>query len=416
MANRFTKEQYSPALFDVARDIIGTLPVKLVEKWLATGQDHADALRLLEPYKVKGHSVSSDSAGLTKLTRQKSLLEILAIINQPKEIVHGIGTAMGGQAVGIWAADNTQMFYPSSVDPVALLAALLTIQDMVKKNCHLSIGLGAHFGEFYSISGGLYGPEADAIEEVAENETEGGEVVISQAIAELLPPSHSFTLVKRSDKPTAIGDLFRVVDGPRLPGVTPSNTKYPIPYSDRFYSDLVAFENRLTDTAFGRELAEKYTQNKVIVLIEREGQDAETPEIALFNNLARSAMMKDVGMQLLSTSNGKEVKVVGPLGIYAFDDAAAALRFAQRFRENLARAGISCRIGIDSGPVLVFDLAVGGSDIAGNPVNIASKMAQDKGKPGKLYLSSTMQDYVDVSGFAEITYTVSGVAVTAYEG
>ena len=67
----------------------------------------------------------------------------------------------------------------------------------------------------------------------------------------------------------------------------------------------------------------------------------------------------------------------GPLAIYAFDDPAAALAFAQAFRAELARNGIICRIGVESGPVLVFDLPLGGSDIAGNPVNIASKMAQD---------------------------------------
>jgi len=49
-------------------------------------------------------------------------------------------------------------------------------------------------------------------------------------------------------------------------------------------------------------------------------------------------------------------------------------------------------------------------------VNIASKMAQDKGQFGKLYLSSTMKELVDVSQFIEMTYTVSGVEITIYEG
>jgi len=60
-------------------------------------------------------------------------------------------------------------------------------------------------------------------------------------------------------------------------------------------------------------------------------------------------------------------------------------------------------------------LAVGGRDIAGNAVNVASKMAQDKGQFGKLYLSSTMKTLVDVSQFTEITHTVSGVEITIYE-
>ncbi|MFY0577776.1 hypothetical protein ACN28S_28765 [Cystobacter fuscus] len=123
------------------------------------------------------------------------------------------------------------------------------------------------------------------------------------------------------------------------------------------------------------------------MLIERQAQQAETPELALFDNLSLSARMKDTGLRHLASHQGEEVKVVGPLGIYVFDAIPAALDFAQLFRRELAREAISCRIGIDVGPVLLFELPSGGRDIAGMPVNIASKLAQDLGRPGGLYLS-----------------------------
>lgn len=416
MATKIAKAQYSAALFDVAQDIIGALPIKLIEQWLSSEQSQKDALRILEPYRVKGFSVSSDSVGLTKLTKQKGLMEILAIIDQPKEIVHGYGTAIGGQGVGIWAADNTQMFYPAHISAETLLSALLTIQDEVAKRCQIKIGLGAHYGEFYSISGGLYGPEADAIEEIAENDTEGGEIAVTQAIVDLLPPGHAFSIAQRSGEPTALGHTFRVLDGPRLSGVKPRAARYPIPYSEAFYADLVAYEARSTDAALGKQLADKYTQHKVVVLIERESQEAETHEVSMFNNLSLSAMMKDVGLLHLPKTSGVEIKVAGPLGIYTFDDAADAFGFAQAFRQELGRTDIACRIGIDVGPVLVFDLPSGGKDIAGMPVNMASKMAQDKGKLGKLYLSEAVKGLVEVSGFVELKYAVSGVEMTVYEG
>ena len=88
MAEKLTKKLYSPSLFDTAQDIVGALPLKLVADWLGSEQTQDDALRLLESLKVRGYSVSSDSAGLTRLTQQKGLLEILAIINQPKTIVY----------------------------------------------------------------------------------------------------------------------------------------------------------------------------------------------------------------------------------------------------------------------------------------------------------------------------------------
>ncbi|AFZ24408.1 family 3 adenylate cyclase [Cylindrospermum stagnale PCC 7417] len=416
MTNKLRKDQYSPSLFDITQDIVGTLPLKLIAKWMESEQTQEVAQQLLEPYKVKGYSVSSDSVGLTKLTKQKGLLEILAIINQPKEILYGFGIALGGYGVGIWAADNTQMFYPASVNPETLLSALLTIQREISKNCQIQIGIGAHYGDFYYINGGLYGLEADTIEEITENETEGGEIAISQGFYQRLPSNHNFTIVQKDEVETIIGNIFRVLDGPILADVPPGNKQYPIPYSQIFYADLIAYQNRQNDPIFRQELADKYLQNKVVVLIERENKDTAAPDVFMFTNLAFSAKMKDIGLRLLAESNGEEIKVIGSLGIYIFDEAIAAFNFAQAFRYELAVLDITTRIGIDTGQVLISDLAVGGKDIAGMPVNIASKMAQDQGEFGKLYVNSTIKELLDLREFTEITYTVSGVEITAYQG
>lgn len=384
MAEKLTRKLYSPGLFDTAQDIIGALPLKLVAEWLGSEQTRDDALRLLDSYKIRGYSVSSDSAGLTKLTQQLGMLEILTIIDQPKKIVHGFGRAIGGEGVGIWAADNTQMFYPDSVDAATLVSALLTMQDEIGRNCRIKIGLGAHYGEFYSIGGGLYGFEADTIEEIAENETAGGEIVISQAIFDRLPPDHGFSVEKRGDLNTEIGAIYRVLDGRRLSGVLPSREQYPVPYSGTFYDDLAAYATRMNDQEFAQRLEEKYLQHKIVVLIDRENEEGQIHEVSMFNHLSFSALMKDIGLQLLPVGAAAEIKVVGTLGIYVFDDAPAALAFARSFRLEFAKHDIACRIGIDAGAVLLFDLPAGGKDIAGSPVNMASKMAQDKGVANRL--------------------------------
>lgn len=416
MANITGKDYFAAGLFDVTQDITGGLPLQVIGQWVDSGQSYEDALQLLEPYKVTGYSVSSDTAGLTKLTKQYGLLEILAIINQPKELVYGFGTAIGGQGIGVWAADNTQMLYPPSVSADTLLSALLTTQDEISRNCQVKIGLGGHYGQFYSLSGGLYGIEADAIEELSENETEGGEIVISKSIYDRLQPGHAFTLVNRDGHSSALGNVYRLVDGPRLADLQLEDLSYPIPYSKDFYADLVAYQSRLSDTALGHQLTEKYLQNKVVVLIERENLRLGNHEVSMFNNLSLSALLKDVGMRLLNEIQGMEIKVTGPIGIYVFDEASSAVMFAQAFREQMVREEVACRIGIDAGSVLVFDLVQGGKDIAGMPVNVASKMAQDRGQMGKIYLSSAMKELLDVSSFAEIRYTVSGVDMVVYEG
>ena len=419
MTEKLSKKLYSTKLFDVKQDIIGALPLRLVEQWLSSEQTHADALKLLDSHKVQGYSVSSDSVGLTRLCKQRGLLEILAIINQPKKILYGYGSAIGGESIGIWAADNTQMFYPDSISATTLVSAMLTIQDEIAQSCQIKIGIGAHYGIFYSISGGLYGLEADAIEEIAENHTEGGEILISQSICDRLPRNHNFTIQKRDDLTnltTEIGNIYRVLDGSRLSRIQPLNQRYPIPYSEAFYADLVEYETRLIDQNFAHLLIDKYIQKKVVVLIESKNQAVENHEVSMFNQLSFSALMKDVGLRLLDQKAAAEIKVISSLGIYVFDEADTAVSFAQTFRQELTKQDITCRIGIDAGEVLISDLSVGSKDIAGMPVNVASKMAQDKGEFGKIYLSAAMRDLVNVSDFNEIKYNISGVEITSYEG
>ncbi|MGM3307063.1 family 3 adenylate cyclase [Anabaena sp. WFMT] len=414
MNTQLNTEKHSPALFDITQDIIGCLPLKLIKQWVESEKTPEIALQLLEAYKIKAYSVSSDSAGLTKLIKKQGLVKILAMINQSKEIIYSFGSAIGGQGIGIWTADNTQMLYPTSVSAERLLSGMLTIQRELSKNSQIKIGMGAHYGDFYYINGGLYGLEADVIEDITENETEGGEIVISQSLYELLPSHHNFTIVQRSQSKTHIGHIFRVLDGPTLSDLLPGDKKYPIPYTDAFYTDLVAYQNKLTDTEFCQQLSDKYLQKKVVVLIERETKQFEVHETALFINLSISAKLKEIGTRLLAQNNGEEINIVGSEGLYTFDEAEKALNFATAFRQELSVEGFSCRIGIDSGLVGIFDLPIGSKQIAGMPVNMASKMARDKGEFGKLYLSSNLKGLVDFSQCQEIKYIVSGVEVTAY--
>jgi hypothetical protein len=240
-----------------------------------------------------------------------------------------------------------------------------------------------------------------------------------------LPLHHDFTLERRDDLPqdliAEIGNIYRVLDGARLKDIEPIDQRYPIPYSEDFYANLLAYETRLEDRDFAHYLTDKYMQQKVVVLIESKSEVADIHEITMFNQLAFSALMKDIGLRLIAPEVEAEIKVVSSLGIYAFDEAIAALNFAQTFRQELDKQDLTCRIGIDRGEVLIFNLAIGTKDIAGMPVNVASKMAQDRGGFGKLYLSSSLKDSllkdsVDVSKFREIKYQVSGVEITAYEG
>lgn len=151
------------------------------------------------------------------------------------------------------------------------------------------------------------------------------------------------------------------------------------------------------------------------LLIEREEPDV--PEVAVLNDLALSLAMKTIGARLLEGTGGAENKTAGPLGIYTFADCREALAFARGFRRTLREPGIASRIGIGHGEVLVFRLEQGGHDIAGTPVNLASKMAQDKGEFGSIYLTPAAADRagLDPRG-PRLAIAVSGVSVDAYVG
>ena len=55
MVAKFARSQYSPGLFDVAQDIVGGLPIRLVARWLESEQSREDAARLLAPTRVIGY-------------------------------------------------------------------------------------------------------------------------------------------------------------------------------------------------------------------------------------------------------------------------------------------------------------------------------------------------------------------------
>ena len=61
---------------------------------------------------------------MSKLSREKDLLEVLKIVSDPKEIVYGMGRHVGGEGVARWVADNTQMFFPENIEVDKIVNAI----------------------------------------------------------------------------------------------------------------------------------------------------------------------------------------------------------------------------------------------------------------------------------------------------
>jgi len=407
------KRDFYPALFDLSQDIAGDIPVSLLQAWIESPKTAKAAVKILEPTKVTGVSVSSDSAGLSTLSREKGLIEVLAYISQPKEVVFGLGKAIGGEGIGIWAADNTQMFYPDTISVDTILSMLVETQKRIA-SYPVHIGIGAHYGTFYRIGGGLYGVEADFIEKIAEEDTKGGEIVVSEHLIEQLQHSTLFQFTEREDGHNAFSKLFRVENGPGNPDLEIRDDHYPIPYSEDFFEDI----RQILPQSQRRQLAlleAKYIVQKVVVLIERERLEEESLEVEILNNLSFDTLMHKTAQELLALYQGEDIKTVSSLGIYVFDEASSALAFAEHFQQKLLQDdGVRSKVGIDMGPVIIFDLENGRKDIAGSPVNIASKMAQDKGEFGHLYISAAVAQKTKPEKCTPFTIEVSNITLHGF--
>jgi hypothetical protein len=404
---KFAPGRFPPGFFDLPADAGEGLPLEVIAQWTASPQDRDAAAGILAPHTLRGLVVSSDAAGLTRLSRERPLVEILALINRPKELIHAYGRAIGGRAIGTWAADNTQMFYGESVAPAAALGMLLALQQRLAEEGTIGIGLAAHRGTFYELMDGVYGPDADRVETVAEEHTEGGELVVTAEVAAALPPGHGFTLVRRADLAAAFGEVLRVTGGPRLEPLAATDIRYPTPFPDAFREQLhAAGEER-------RAVPEPEYEDCTVVLVERERDVPDEPEVALLNDLALAAAMRRIATALLAELGGSEIKTAGLIGIYTFDDPGTGVAFARRFRDAFASEGVETRIGIDAGEVLVFDLGRGRTDIAGSPVNVASKLAQDVGEFGRIYLSEEATRRARLERRSRtVSFEVSGVKLT----
>src|SRR5437016_2802156 len=133
------KRFIAPALADLRQDIAGTISLDLIREWTDSTQDDAAQSRILAPYLREGTLVSTDACGLSKLCRERSLLEVLRLVSRPKEIIHSHGTAAGGEAVGIWAADNSEMFYHRGIPIKNVMKHLIAAQREIA-------GLEVHIG------------------------------------------------------------------------------------------------------------------------------------------------------------------------------------------------------------------------------------------------------------------------------
>jgi class 3 adenylate cyclase len=379
---RLSPARFPPGFFDLPSDAGQSLPLELIASWIRSPQTPEAARLLLEPCTLQGIVVTSDTSGLTRLSQERSLIELLAMISRPKELIHAFGRAIGGTAVGVWAADNTAMFYPASVPADQVTSMLLALTDRIREECEVGIGMAVHHGTFYEMGSGLHGADADLVESLAEDHARAGEILITADLRRLLGENDSFEIEYLPDIPLS-RETYRVVDGLRLENIEPSEFRYPLPFTDEFFEGLSAFQRTRRTSVVPRPAY----RDGFVVVVEREREDRQSAEVATLNDLALAAAIARAGRLVLEEFEGIDVKSAGGAGIYYFEHPRRAYDFARHLREFFQGQQVQLSIGIDMGRVLLFELGTGRYEVAGSPVNVASKLAQDAGKLGAITLT-----------------------------
>ena len=388
-------KRFNPSLSDIRQDIAGDLPLDLILLWNQQEKSEALHAEMLSPYKFEGIIACSDSAGLSKLSQNYTLPEVMQMVSEPKEILHAYGKAIGGEAIGVWAADNTQMVYQDITVDTAVRQMLRLQIDA--QNLLVKVGIGMHFGRAYKIGGGLFGHDASYIEELAEDHTSGGELLITKELYSMLSLGVAKYFTKKEDSENYIA--MNITDEIHYkPG---NDTAYPFPFDDTFFSLL---KNNSLEQLSTMGLDE-YREEKACVLVSVKHEEYDF----LLDYFTACLVAESAITKASEKYNGKMVKSNGALGIFLFEHDVDAVAFAKETFANLKFEGFVSNIGISRGEVLLFPLKNSGLEISGNPVNIASKLAEDSGLGG-ICVHDTIQTTIDTG--TDFAVTCSGVLLS----
>lgn len=409
------KRKIIAALADLKQEIAGPIPVEIVSEWTKGQKTPHQQKLILQPFERNGYLVSADSSGLSRLTAERSLLEVMKIVSEPKEIIYHLGREIGGKGVGVWAADNAEMFYSSeTVSAHRLLDAMAEAQKMIHRG-PLQVGMAMHRGNFWEIGDGMFGEDADLLEAVAEDFTESKEIVVSETVKADLDAEKHVYLSRREDLGQFKTDFFSVdydEFGRDFHKFVPSLIEhmiapehfYPFPFDRAFYLAL----KQWGQAAVHEQTLQSYYSAKAVLLIKVYHKKMRLLLDQLTDWVVVNALLNEIAVKYDVTT----VKSNGDLAIFVADTDSEALALAEDVLESMRNSEDRVSIGIARGDVLLFNLESGGKDIAGGPVNVASKISEDIPDQDSLYVESSVKVPLHhLSRYEPFTLEKSGIVL-----
>jgi len=402
-----------PALADVAKDISGPLPVGLLDDWAAsTDRSHQAARLLLAPYRREGTVVSSDTAGLTRMTQERELLDVLWLVSEPMQILYAVGSAIGGKAVGVWEADNTEMLYPAELPADTIVLAMLEAQARIAERTAVKVGLCVHPGVFYEIGGGLFGGDAQLVEQLAENDAAGAEILATSELVTRLQSPSDYTLTRRSDLDALhAAGVFSLRSSRRLAALREAEALYPHPFPQDFFAMLR--DPALRAAAVAAEGAGAQMVDRHVVFLARKGAARSQEDLAsVLDELLLNQLLSTVVEESLF-GTARIAETTGGLSIVVFENGQESVAFARGVRERFREHSIPVSVGIDCGPVLLFEKGSGrAGTIAGDAINLSSKISEDLGEAGLIRITErAAEGQAGLEAAQRFEATISGVRI-----
>ena len=400
-----------PALADLTQDIAGPLPVDLFRDWVSGDRTVDKASAMLRPFAITGTVVCADASGLSSMMKELDLLDVLALVSRPKEIVHALGTEVGGRAIGTWVADNTEMYYGPETPLDLVVGAMLEAHARIQDERAARIGICIHEGAFYEIAGGLYGPDADAVEDLAEHHAAPGETLLTAPVA-ARAKDYARTEARRDLDGVFGGGVFTLVSGTRLPHLRGDRIDYPHPFPDEFFASLLALREGAGAGELRADIYRSLLKERVILVLKRA---RETPAAAGITDLLDELVANAVMEAIVNQAPGARehlASIGGGLAILSFADAQQAVNVAMTLRASCIESGLRVKIGVDAGRVLTFPKQRGASGIAGDAVNMASKISEDIGIVDVISITTRVAERVKPLIGTPFTARISNVGVT----
>jgi class 3 adenylate cyclase len=354
------------------------------------------------------------------MMKEMDLLEVLNLISRPKEIIHALGREIGGRAIGTWVADNTEMFYGQDLAAETIVETMSEAQARIEERHAVQLGVCIHAGIFYEIGGGLYGGNADTVEYLAEHFAGPGEILITEPVAQRLRAASAADAAREATltalpQDDVTGRAYTVEWKRRAPWLQERDRAYPHAFPPKFHELMSRFGE---SKAISRQIYDQWLQERTVVFLARQRTLAESTGAAsldgLLDALVINALMDTVIREIMSAGD-HVAGSGGGLAILTFETPQEGISFARDIQAKLAENGISVHAAIDAGPVLMFRNSRGPSGVTGDPVNTASKLAEDLGMPGSISITErAFSQLKSVAAADRFEVTVSGVTLRGF--